>query len=110
MKVLKSISMLLVALLITLGANAQAAGSTAPAAAPAKAATPAGKPKPVTTPAPKAGAVAADKKTGDARTKTGDKINKDLHGPKNETVYTGPKGGNYYLGGADGKTKVYLKK
>lgn len=43
----------------------------------------------------------------DGRTKTGDKINKGLKGPNGETVYTGPKGGNYYLGKND--EKIYLK-
>ncbi|HEY0261635.1 MAG TPA: hypothetical protein VGB95_01310 [Chitinophagales bacterium] len=43
----------------------------------------------------------------DGRTKTGDKINKSLKGPNGETVYTGPKGGNYYLDKKD--NKVYLK-
>jgi colicin import membrane protein len=44
----------------------------------------------------------------DGRTKTGDKINRELKGPKGETVYTGPKGGNYYLGKSD--EKIYLGK
>jgi hypothetical protein len=44
----------------------------------------------------------------DARRKTGDKINKELKGPKGETVYTEPKGGNYYLGKSD--EKIYLGK
>lgn len=47
------------------------------------------------------------KKPADGRTKTGDKINKALKGPNGETVYTGPKGGNYYLDKKE--NKVYLK-
>ncbi len=64
------------------------------------------KEKPKTTTAAK-----ADEKkrpNADARTKTGDKINKEAKGPKGETVYTGPKGGNYYLGKND--EKIYLSK
>ena len=92
MKKLKSM-MLLASVLFTLNTSfAQTAKSTKE------------KPKKTTT-------TKADEKkrpNADARTKTGDKINKDLKGPKGETVYTGPKGGNYYLGKND--EKVYLSK
>ena len=50
----------------------------------------------------------AEKKPADGRTKTGDKINKTMKGPNGETVYTGEKGGNYYLGKDD--KKMYMKK
>lgn len=48
------------------------------------------------------------KKPADGRTKTGDKIDKTLKGPNGETVYTGSKGGKYYLNKKE--EKVYLKK
>ena len=84
---------MLAALIITFSASAQ----STPAKKDSKPATTQSKPadKP------------ADKPAGDARTKTGDKINKDLKGPNGETVYTGPKGGNYYLNKSGNKT--YLK-
>jgi hypothetical protein len=121
MKVFKSIALMFVAAMITLGANAQTATTTTktdskatktetkPASKDGKAATAttktetkASSTKTETKPAAK------DEKKGDGRTKTGDAINKDLKGPKGETVYTGPKGGNYYL--SKEGNKVYLKK
>jgi len=57
--------------------------------------------------APKAAAVKAAKKPADGRTKTGDKIDHSMKGPKGETVYTGSKGGKYYLSKSD--AKIYLK-
>jgi len=89
MKIFKTMMAVLTALMITFSVNAQSAA--APAAKPAASQS---------TPA---------KPNGDARTKTGDKINKDLKGPKGETVYTGPKGGNYYLD-ASGNKKYIPKK
>lgn len=37
------------------------------------------------------------KKPADGRTKTGDKVNHSKKGPNGETIYTGERGGNYYL-------------
>lgn len=41
--------------------------------------------------------VKAEKKPADARTKTGDKVDREKKGPHGETVYTGGRGGKYYL-------------
>lgn len=48
-----------------------------------------------------------EKKPADARTKTGDKIDRDKKGPHGETVYTGERGGKYYLD-KSGK-HIYIK-
>jgi hypothetical protein len=88
MKVFKTMMALLTALIISFSGFSQAAPATT--AKPASTQT-------TTTARP----------NSDARTKTGDKINKDLKGPNGETVYTGPKGGNYYLNKSGNKT--YLK-
>jgi hypothetical protein len=71
MKVIKTIAALCVATFISFNISAQAAAT--PAAKPAATQT-----KPV---APA----------------TTDKVNDKLKGPKGETVYTGSKGGNYYI-------------
>lgn len=97
MKVFKTLTAILAALIISFSVNAQASTAAKPASAQA---APAAKPAP-------AASSATAKPNGDARTKTGDKINKDLKGPNGETVYTGPKGGNYYLNKSGNKT--YLK-
>jgi colicin import membrane protein len=89
MKLFKKMTSLLFAIMIAFTMNAQ----TTPASATAT--------KTTTTQTTKA--------TGDARTKTGDKINKTLKGPNNETVYTGSKGGNYYLD-KNGNKKYLPKK
>lgn len=48
-----------------------------------------------------------EKKPRDGRTKTGDPVNHSVKGPKGETVYSGPKGGNYYLDKKE--NKIYIK-
>ena len=49
----------------------------------------------------------SEKKPRDGRTKTGDPVNHDKKGPNGETIYSGPKGGNYYLDKKE--NKVYIK-
>ena len=89
MKVLKTMTMLFAAALISFNINAQAA------------ATPAA--KPATTQAKPAATAATPEKPG-----AGDKVNKDLKGRNGEVVYTGPKGGNYFINKNTGK-REYLK-
>jgi hypothetical protein len=121
MKSIKHIAILFLAFTIALGVNAQATAAKKETKTEAKGqAKPAdkgtqpktgGEKKAEAKPAEKkaaAGEKKAEKKPADGRTKTGDKINKELKGPNGETVYTGEKGGNYYLGKDD--KKIYLKK
>ena len=120
MKSIKNIALLFMAFTIALGVNAQAAATKQAAKTETKGqAKPAdkgmqpkagGEKKAEAKPAEKSagGEKKAEKKPADARTKTGDKINKTMKGPNGETVYTGEKGGNYYLGKDD--KKVYMKK
>ena len=97
MKVIKSIALLFLASMFTVSVSAQAS-NTKPAAKPASSSSTS---TTTTTTTTKPAASTTDTKANT------DKVNPSLHGPKNETVYTGPKGGNYYM--KDGK-KVYLKK
>lgn len=46
------------------------------------------------------------KKPADGRTKTGDKIDHSMKGPKGERVYTGERGGKYYLDKND--KRIYI--
>lgn len=46
------------------------------------------------------------KKPADGRTKTGDRVNKEKKGPNGETVYTGERGGIYYLDKKGNKTYI----
>ncbi len=86
MKVFKTIFALLVATFISYGVSAQAASTTA---------------KTTTTQTTTTKTATPDKPGA------GDKVNKALKGPNGEVVYTGPKGGNYYISKAGKKT--YLK-
>ena len=122
MKVLKTISALCVATLISFAMSAQATQTT-PAAKTDSKATATGKTAPAATtksdtkPAAKNDskatatgktATAATAKSDTKTAKPADAVNKDLKGPKGETVYTGPKGGNYYL--TPSGEKKYLPK
>ena len=106
MKVLKTISAMFIATLISFTMSAQAA-QTAPAAKTDSKATTTAKPAAKTdskaaatktTPAT-AGTAKSDTKpaNADARTKTGDKINKDLKGPKGGNYYLTPSGDKKYI-------------
>lgn len=48
-----------------------------------------------------------NKKPADGRTKTGDKIDHSMKGPNGETIYTGERGGKYYLDKSG--NKKYIK-
>ena len=94
MKLIKTIAALCVATVISLNISAQAAAT--PAAKPATTQT-----KPAEKPAVSA--------TNPEKPGAGDKVNKDLKGRNGEVVYTGPKGGNYFINKNTGK-KEYLPK
>lgn len=115
MKPIKNLALMFIAFIIALNVNAQTA-KTSTKAEPkakteAKSETKTLRTESKTTEKkaePKATTTSTEKKPRDGRTKTGDPINKILKGPKGETVYSGIKGGNYYLDKSD--NKVYLKK
>jgi colicin import membrane protein len=98
MKIFKTITMLFVATVISFTVSAQAT----PAAKTETKTTTSSSSKSSTTQATPAPAAAADKPGAN------DKVNKELKGPNGEVVYTGPKGGNYYINKNTGK-KAYLK-
>ena len=93
MKVLKTITALFIATIISFTVSAQT--SAKPASGSSKTST--------TTTQTKSASTTADKPGAN------DKINKDLKGPNGEVVYTGPKGGDYYINSKTGK-KSYIPK
>ena len=134
MKTIKNLALLFIATVIAMNVNAQAAKTTSKEATKAKTETkapakteskstttksattvdakkeskePAKTEAKTTTKTEVKKETTTEKKPRDGRTKTGDPINHDKKGPKGETVYSGPKGGNYYLDKSD--KKVYIK-
>lgn len=108
---MKSLLSLFVAAALTLSVNAQTAKTTSSKQEVKAKTETKNAAKPAKTEAKataKTTATSTEKKPRDGRTKTGDPIDKTLHGPSGETVYSGPKGGFYYLDKKE--NKVYLKK
>ena len=103
MKAIKTIALLFIATIIAMNVNAQTTKTVTKAETKvvkteAKAQTKVAKTETkaaVKTEKKKDGKL-DKKKPRDGRTKTGDPVNHSVKGPKGETVYSGPKGGNYY--------------
>ena len=113
MRAIKTIALLFIATIIAMNVNAQTTKTVAKAGTKvvkteAKAQTKVTKTE--TKASVKTGAKkkkqSDEKKPRDGRTKTGDPVNHSVKGPKGETVYSGPKGGNYYLDKKE--NKIYI--